>query len=93
MSTHIPLSANNYQHSIFFFQQLAAEAKKDFPDLTDNDIEIITVTFSGYNQGFWGIRFPLPDNTKHSSYQNMHQLDFHYLVYMVLRLAHGSLSC
>jgi hypothetical protein len=74
------LSANTYQHSIAFLNELAVEAKRDFPCLTDNDIEVVVVARSGYNQGFWGIRFSLPEGTScKDGYRAVSRLDFSYL--------------
>ena len=73
------LSANTYQHSITFFNDLAAEAKRDFPWLTDNDIEVFVVVQSGYNQGFWGVRFSLPEDIFcKAGYREVPSLDFSY---------------
>lgn len=74
------LSANTHQHSIAFLNELSAEAKRDFPWLTDNDIEAVVVVLSGYNQGFWGIRFSLPEGVScKDGYREVSRLDFSYL--------------
>jgi len=74
------LSANTYQHSIAFLNELSAEAKRDFPWLTDNDIEAVVVVRSVYNQGFWGIRFSLPEGVScKDGYREVPSLDFSYL--------------
>lgn len=74
------LSANTYQHSISFLNELSAEAKRDFPWLTDNDIEVFVVVQSRYNQGFWGVRFTLPEEASRKEvYRNVPTLDFSYL--------------
>ena len=72
------LSASTYQHSINFLAVLASEAKLDFPHLTDDDIEVFTVIRSSYNQGFWGVRFPLPPGTRKDGYRDEISLDFSY---------------
>ena len=73
------LSANTYQHNITFFNNLAAEAKRDFPGLTDNDIEVFVVVQSGYNQGFWGVCFSLPEDISFKAgYREVPSLDFSY---------------
>lgn len=73
------LSANTYQHSIAFLNELATEAKRDFPWLTDNDIESFVVIKSPYNQGFRGIRFALPEGAHKEGYREVSMLDFSYL--------------
>jgi hypothetical protein len=79
-SNGVILSANTYQHSIAFLNELAVEAKRDFPCLTDNDIEVFVVVRSGHNQGFWGIRFSLPEGTLcKNGYRQVSSLDFSYL--------------
>jgi hypothetical protein len=47
---------------------MAAEAKKDFPNLQDKDIEVGFVTSSRCVKNFWGIHFPLPNETRHKDY-------------------------
>ena len=75
-SNGIVMAPNHYLHSIAFLNELAAEAKRDFPDLTDNKIEAFAVTKSDYNQGFWGIVFSLPANTTKEGYRAVGNLDF-----------------
>jgi hypothetical protein len=71
------LSGGSYGRSLAFFTALADAAKKDFPHLTDADIQRFTVTKSSYNQGFAGVRFSLPSNTEHPDYR-LEQLDFYH---------------
>jgi len=77
-SNGVVMAANHYCHSITFIDQLAAEAKRDFPDLNDGEIEVFVVTKSGYNMGFWGVKFPLPAGTVKDGYRAVQGLDFVY---------------
>ncbi len=77
-SNGLIISAGTYSRSMEFFNQMAAEAKKDFPHLTDEDIEPIIITKSSYNQGFAGIKFPLQKNALRTGYRQVANLDFHY---------------
>ena len=80
LSNGFIFSANTYQHSIMFLNRLADEAKRDFPGLTDDDIEVVVVVKSGYNQGFWGVRFVLPEGIScKDGYRKVSRLDFSYL--------------
>jgi len=45
-------------------QELAAEARKDFPDLKDEDVDCRTVVESGYCKSMPIIRFSVPPDTK-----------------------------
>lgn len=71
------ISSGSYDRSMKFFNGAATEAKKDFPELKDSDIEAFIITKSSYNQGFAGVRFSLPDNTKKDGYRQASKLDFH----------------
>lgn len=73
------ISSGTYSRSIAFLNEAANEAKKDFPFLKDDDIEAFIITDSSYNKGFSGVRFSLPDNTKHKAYRSSSTLDFKYL--------------
>ena len=75
-SEGIVMAPNHYRHDLAFLNELAAEAKGDFPDLIDNKIQAFSVTSSLYNQGFWGIVFPLPANTTKEGYRVVSNLDF-----------------
>lgn len=69
-------SANSYDKSLKWYKAAAKEAKKDFPFLTDSDIEFTVVTKSSYNQGFPGIRFGLEANQVKQGYlQHSERLD------------------
>lgn len=50
------------------FQELAATAKKDFPWLTDEEIECRVVIRSSYNKGTLYIRFPLMADSECNGY-------------------------
>lgn len=75
-STGFVISAGTYSHSLKFFNDAAAEAKRDFPELKDEDIQAFIITRSTYNEGFAGIRFPIPENTKKDGYRQVKALDF-----------------
>lgn len=70
------ISSGTYSRSLTFFNEAAAEAKRDFPGLKDDDIEPFVITRSRYNLGFAGIRFPLPENTVKEGYYQRKELDF-----------------
>lgn len=70
------ISGGSYGRSLAFYQSLAAEAKKDFPHLTDDQIECFVIVRSSYNNGFAGVRFQLPENTSKSGYSADSKLDF-----------------
>jgi hypothetical protein len=72
------ISNGTYARSLAFLNEAAAEAKRDFPSLTDKDIEPFIITKSSYNQGFAGIRFPLPANATRAGYKTGAELDFIY---------------
>lgn len=72
------ISAGTYARSVAYINELANEAKLDFPELTDEDIEPFTVTRSSYNQGFSGVRFNLSDNTVRAGYTNTNQINFEH---------------
>jgi hypothetical protein len=78
-SNGIVMAANHYRHDIAFIDQLAAEAKLDFPALKVEEIEVFAVTKSRYNQGFWGVRFPLPAGTVKDGYRVVESLDFSFI--------------
>ena len=69
------LPSGTYARHLKFLNELAAEAKKDFPWLEDVNIEPFTVLKSTYNQGFAGIRFSLPENTTKAGYRLSDRLD------------------
>ncbi len=73
------ISAGTYARTMDFFNEAAAEAKRDFPHLEDKDIEVFIITKSMYNQGFAGIRFPLHDNAVKEGYRQSVSLDFDYV--------------
>lgn len=70
------ISNGSYSHSIHFFNELAAAAKKDFPFLSDHEIDCFVISKSSYNNHFAGVKFPLPANTKKSGYANCNSIDF-----------------
>lgn len=70
------ISAGTYARSMDFLNELAAEAKRDFPAIKDSDIEPFVITKSSHNQGFAGIRFPLPDDAGKAGYRQASSLDF-----------------
>jgi hypothetical protein len=59
---------NFYNKSLATFAMLAAEAKKDFPHLKDDDIECGVVTKSSYNQGMPLVTFSVPPDTNKTGY-------------------------
>lgn len=67
-----------YSRSLTTFKMLAEEAKKDFPDLSDDDIECFVVTKSSYNKGCPGVRFSLPDNARHPDYHACERVEFEH---------------
>ena len=70
------ISDGTYDRSLRFLRQAASEAKRDFPHLTDADIEPFIITKSTYNKNFAGIRFPLPGGTTKPGYRVSNKLDF-----------------
>lgn len=72
------ISAGTYSRSLTFFIEAAAEAKRDFPEIKNDDIEPFIITRSSYNQGFAGIRFPLPENTTKEGYHQDKKVDFSF---------------
>ena len=70
------ISNGTYARSLAFLNEAAAEAKRDFPSLSDKDIEPFIITKSSYNQGFAGIRFTLTANTEKEGYRLAAELDF-----------------
>lgn len=72
------ISAGTYSRSLAFLKAAAAEAKRDFPGLKDEDIEPFIIIRSTYNKGFAGIHFPLPENAEKKGYRQASSLDFSY---------------
>jgi hypothetical protein len=70
--------ADHYRHDIAFVNQLAAEVKRDFPNINDGEIEVFVVIKSSYNCGLWGVKFPLPAGTVKDGYRAVNSLDFVY---------------
>jgi len=70
--------SNFYDKSISHYLKLVEIAKKDFPFLTDEDIQIGEVRVSDYNKGCPFVRFSLPANTEKSGYNNCEWIDFCY---------------
>ena len=68
--------SRNYNRSLKHFKHLAAEAQKDFPNLTEADIECFIVTHSNYNRGLPGVRFRLEANTQHPDYHACERVQF-----------------
>ena len=56
--------------------EIAAEANQDFPADKDSDIEPFVIPKSSHNQGFAGIRFPLPADAGKAGYRQASSLDF-----------------
>ncbi len=72
------ISGGSCGRNIAFLLRLAAEAKRDFPDIRDENIEVFIITRSSYNQGFAGVRFPLPKNAVKEGYRQANAVDFQY---------------
>lgn len=72
------ISGGTYNRTVEFFNELAAEAKRDFPHLVDGDLHAFIITDSMYNKGFAGIRFSLPENSVKEGYRQGSRLDFDY---------------
>ena len=72
------ISGGSYGRSLKALKGMAAEAKRDFPTLKDEQIEPFIITRSSYNMGFAGIRFPLPENATKEGYRQDSELDFSY---------------
>ncbi len=70
------LASNHYRGDMAFLNELVKEVKKDFPFVKEEDINPFVVTKSSFNQGFSGIRFSLPANTKKKGYKNVARLGF-----------------
>lgn len=59
----------DYDHSFNAFRKLAAQAKKDFRHLKDDDIKCKIVTESSIHQGCAYVRFSLMENSRHPDYK------------------------
>lgn len=70
------LSNDTYRKSLDFYNELATEAKRDFPHLKDQDINPFVVIKSNYNQGTAGIHFSLKAKTTKEGYNQHDHLDF-----------------
>ena len=68
----------NYGDSFAKYKSMVEEAKKDFPNLKDEDITLGKVTESIHMKHFVLISFLLPDNTTHPDYRNYTKFDFNY---------------
>jgi hypothetical protein len=58
---HVYILNNHYGHSLSTIKQLAEEARKDFPTLTDDDIQFRTYRNTGYIDGMLGCEFRVPE--------------------------------
>lgn len=69
----VEINTNNYSASIASVNAMADVAKQDFPNLTDNDIDV--VVFGGqHKKGITGLHFRVPEgNAAPDSYQPIHQ--------------------
>lgn len=70
------ISGDSYDRSIAALNEMVAEAKRDFPSLSDSEIQPFIITRSTYNKCFAGIRFPLPANATKDGYKQGSELDF-----------------
>ena len=66
----------DYGWSLEKYKQLAEVAKRDFPFLKDEDIEVDRVRKSTYMKDFSYIRFPLPADTIATGYTMTSRKDF-----------------
>lgn len=68
----------NYPDSWADYNKLVKEAKKDFPHLTDNEIDVGKITVSSSMKGFILISFLLPSNTAHPEYDARGSANFNW---------------
>jgi hypothetical protein len=66
----------NYNNSYSAFTKLIKEAKKDFPSLSNEDIELSKITKSSYMKGFIFVSFPVRAKMVHKEYSNWSRFDF-----------------
>lgn len=55
------IAPDHFDTSLEYFIKLGTEAKTDFPNLTDSDIQCFVVTDSDYIRGFAAVRFKMTD--------------------------------
>lgn len=63
-STNAFIIPDHYNHSLDTFQEMTDEARKDFPNLKNENVECRTVLQSNWCKGFPIIHFHVPANTK-----------------------------
>jgi len=70
----VVIHTNHYGHSWRHLSGLVAIAKKDFPALTDDDIEVIVL--GGRNRYIWGIEFGIsPTEHLPENYEAVEEFD------------------
>jgi hypothetical protein len=60
--------SNREDHSLRHFRELLDEARRDFPGLSEDDVECRTVTQSHWCEGYPAIRFSLPAGASAEGY-------------------------
>lgn len=68
------LRTRTYAHTLKFFMGLVEVAKKDFPDLKDEDIEIVHFEGKRY-RGQFGIEFKVDSENVPKEYDEIHKLE------------------
>jgi len=61
--------AKHYNHSLAAYKKLVDEARKTFPDLTDEAIDCCTVVASGWCKSCPIIRFLLPNGSRDDGWE------------------------
>lgn len=61
---------DHYDHSLESYKEMVDEARKDFPDVPDSEMDCRTVVRSSWVKGFPIIRFSVPANTVMKDWQS-----------------------
>jgi hypothetical protein len=61
-NTYICIHSKNYNSKLPYILSLVEEARKDFPFLTDQEVQLIHLGGRRY-KGMFGIEFSVPSNT------------------------------
>lgn len=69
---------DNYGDNFAHYARVVEEAKRDFPDLKDEDITIGKVSVSPYMKHFIMITFLVADNLQREGYRSTSKFDFEW---------------
>ena len=67
---------DNYGDNFAHYSRMVGEAKKDFPDLKDEDISVGRITNSTYMKEFCVISFLVEENLRKAGWDNWNRFDF-----------------